>query len=191
MGTVGVRLGPRTDVDQLLVVWRGLSTSMSVFATGIFGVHPKIAWTIAPVLHKGFLHFLGNLAGLLLLGLPIEDHWSKSRYIAFILITRYVSTGIGGLLLANSTEQQVVFYGTSGVVYALAGFSVVHLPAKHSSLNPAEQVSVIVGIAAVSTLLVDFVTGPYLTSRWMNGRHLSGFVFGMGAALYELSGCSN
>lgn len=152
--------------------------SIQVFATGIFGVYPVVAWPVSPVLHSGFLHFAASVFGLLIVGVPVEKHWSRSRYVVFLILTGYGTIAAGAGVLWLFSDQSVAFYGTSGVIYALAGYSLTHLPRQHTELNVLERIAVTVGIITLLSVLFDLLTGPYFTAQLVNGGHAFGFVIG-------------
>lgn len=155
------------------------TSSIQVFATGSFKLFPVLAWTFAPLLHQGVMHFLGNVAGLAIFGLPLEKQLPPRRYVAFIIIAGYVSTAFGAAFLAPFTEKGLAFYGTSGVVFALAGFSLIHFAPKSNELDVIEWIALLFGIGAMFTVIMDVFTGPYLHSNWINGGHMSGFITGI------------
>jgi membrane associated rhomboid family serine protease len=152
--------------------------NIQVFATGIFGVYPWIAWPFSPVLHRGILHFAATLVGLTVVGIPIERHWTRKRYILFLVATGYVTVALGAAFMTIFSEKQLAFYGTSGVIYALAGYSLIHLPQRHDNLNLTEWFAVFIGAVALVTVLLDPFTGPYFEPRWINGGHTSGLIIG-------------
>lgn len=124
-------------IEVLLTAALGLQ-SIRVFATGIFGVHPRVAWTFSPVLHRGILHFVATLIGLTVVGIPIEKYWRRRRYAVFLILTAYVTIASGAVFMSMFSDDQLAFYRTSGVVYALAGFSLTHLTRHHDDLNVVE-----------------------------------------------------
>jgi membrane associated rhomboid family serine protease len=75
-------------VEVLLTAVLGVQ-SIRVFATELFGVHPRVAWTFSPILYRGILHFAATLAGLTIVGIPIEKHWRRRRYVVFLTLTAY------------------------------------------------------------------------------------------------------
>ena len=99
----------------------------NVFATGLFGAEPLLAWPLAPVLHRRPLHFFASIFGLIILGVPVERHWSRVKYALFLIVAGYVSVGIGGGILILFSDEQIAFYGTSGVVYALGEIGRAHV----------------------------------------------------------------
>jgi membrane associated rhomboid family serine protease len=164
--------------------------SIQVFATGMFGVYPTVAWPLSPVLHRGFRHFAASVFGLLVVGVPVEQHWSRTRYMAFLILTGYATIAAGAGVLWVVADQPVAFYGTSGVIYALAGYSLTHLPRQHTPRSAIEAVAVLVGASALLSVLFDVFTGPYFTAQWMNGGHISGFVIGAVVGWSDLSRCT-
>jgi membrane associated rhomboid family serine protease len=164
--------------------------SIQVFATGIFGVHPVVAWPLSPVLHSGVLHFAASVFGLLIVGVPVETHWSRTRYTVFLILTGYGTIAAGAGVLWLFSDQSVAFYGTSGVIYALAGHSLTHLPRQHTELDLLERFAVIVGVLALLSVIFDLLTGPYVTAQWVNGGHASGFVIGAIVGWTSWSRCS-
>lgn len=152
--------------------------SIQVFAAGVFGVYPWFAWPLSPLLHRGILHFAASVAGLIIVGIPVERHWQWKRYSAFLVLTGYVTILFGAGVWWVFSDQQLAFYGTSGIIYALAGYSLTHLPRKHTDLNLIEWFAVFIGAVALISVLADPFTGPYFEPRWINGGHTSGFVIG-------------
>ncbi|WP_276273581.1 rhomboid family intramembrane serine protease [Haloarcula litorea] len=175
-------------VEVAMTAVIGLS-SIQVFATGIFGVYPWIAWPFSPVLHRGILHFGASLVGLTVVGIPIESHWSRKRYIIFLVATGYVTVALGAAFMAIFSEKQLAFYGTSGVIYALAGYSLTHLPRRHDDLNLTEWFAVFIGAMALITVLIDPFTGPYFEPRWINGGHTSGLIIGAVYGWFARNSC--
>jgi len=159
--------------------------NVRIFATGLFGIHPWIAWPFSPVLHRGILHFAATLTGLTVVGSPIEKYWDRRRYAAFLTLTAYITVLSGAVFMSVFSDEQLAFYGTSGVIYALAGFSLTHLTKRHDDLNLVEWLAVVIGIAALIDVLIDPLTGPYFAPNWINGGHTSGFVIGSAIGLLQ------
>jgi membrane associated rhomboid family serine protease len=175
-------------IEILVTALLGLG-SVWTFATGIFGVYPSIGWALSPVLHEGIRHFAASLIGLTVVGLPIEKHWSRKRYIVFLIVTGYATILAGAAVLDTFSNQQVAFYGTSGIIYALAGFSLTHLPRRHDNLDLTEKFAVLIGFFALVSVVLDPLTGTYLEPKWINGGHMSGFLIGTAVGWLELSCC--
>jgi len=167
----------------LFEVWYIQTTSVgsiNVFATGLFGVYPALGWLLSPFLHQNLTHFAGNLVIFWMLGLAVERHWSKWRYMGFLLGVGYVSTFLGAGFVALFSPEQVAFYGSSGMVFALAGFALIHFLRPHIEIRKIEWFGVFIGILALVMVLIDPLTGPYFDSHWINGGHLAGFICGLG-----------
>lgn len=163
---------------ELVFTYRIDAESTRVFATGLFGVLPYAAWPLSPFLHRGVLHFGSSLVGLWLLGLPIEQHWNRWWYAVFLLGSGYLATAAGVALMAPFTTQNVAFYGSSGMIYALGGFAVVYFPRWFGQVRTSEWFAAFVGGVAVVTVAVNLVTGPYFAAEWVNGGHLGGLGVG-------------
>lgn len=160
-----------------------------IFSTGLFGVYPTVAWIAAPLLHRGPLHWIASVVGLLFLGTAVERHWSRWRYLGFLLLTGYGATAAGALVMRVFTDSQLAFYGTSGIVFALAGFAVVHLPWSHLRVTRVEWFAAFIGVVALLQVIADPLTGPYFDPYWINGGHAAGFVIGGIAARYDWHNC--
>jgi len=162
--------------------------SIQILATGIFGVHPAIAWPFSPVLHRGFLHFGANLVGLIVVGIPIEKHWTRKRYVLFLVPTGYLTIAAGTGFMLIFSDSPVAFYGTSGVVYALAGYSLIHLFRSHDKFSLTEKVAALIGFVALVSVILDPFTGPYFEPLWINVGHASGFFIGAVAGWFGWGG---
>lgn len=171
-------------VEVVFTLTRGLAGTR-VFATGLFGVAPYVAWPLSPFLHRGILHFGSSLVGLWLLGVPIEQHWGRWRYAAFLLASGYVATAVGVATMVPFTAKNVAFYGSSGMIFALGGFAVVFFPRWFGEVQKNEWLATLVGTVAVVTVVVDPLTGPYLTAEWINGGHLGGLTIGVVVGLWR------
>lgn len=163
---------------EVLVTLAYSVDSVETLATGLFGVTPRLAWVLSPVLHRGPLHFTANVVGLFALGLPIERRWSLWRYSGFLLAAAYLSTAAGAVFLWYFGNPPISVYGASGVVFALCGFALANLIWERQRLNCPELVAMLLGAVALLAVAVDPITGPYLDPHWINGTHMSGFVLG-------------
>ncbi|MCU4719081.1 rhomboid family intramembrane serine protease [Halapricum hydrolyticum] len=167
------------------------SNSVRIFATGIFAVHPWVAWPLSPVLHKGLQHFLASVLFALLYGIPVEKHWNWKAYSAFIIVTGYATIVSGTASLWLFSDSQLAFYGASGIIYALAGYSFTHFTLEHDDMDLVEKVALFFGVIALVSVVFDIVTGPYFTPEWINGGHLSGFVIGGLAGYFGPNECND
>lgn len=187
-GLIGLVVG--VFLVEVLMTYLWSLSSISIFATGIFGVHPSIAWPSAPLLHKDILHFVATIWGLLIFGVPFEKHWHKGRFILFLVLTGYLTIVAGALVLMMFSKQQVAVYGTSGIIYALAGFALTHILRPHRNISVIELITVVFGVVALIDVLIDPFTPPYLAPDWINGGHTLGIVIGIVAGWLELERCN-
>lgn len=144
---------------------------------------------MAPLLHRGLLHWIASVVGLVFLGSAIERHWSRWRYIGFLLFSGYGATAAGAVVMRAFTDSQIAFYGTSGIVFALAGFALVHLPWSHLRVTQVEWFAAFIGVVALLQVIADPLTGPYFDPYWINGGHAAGLVIGAVAARYDWNDC--
>lgn len=186
-GLIGLVVG--VFLVEVLMAHRGSLRHIRVFATGIFGVHPSIAWPSAPLLHKDILHFAATIWGLLVFGVPLEKHWHKGRFIIFLVLTGYLTIAAGALVLMMFSDQPVAFYGTSGIIFALAGFALTHVLRPHRYISVIELIAVGFGVVALINVLLDPLTPPYLEPDWINGGHTLGMVIGIAAGWLEVDRC--
>ncbi|MFB6152987.1 MAG: rhomboid family intramembrane serine protease, partial [Halodesulfurarchaeum sp.] len=176
LGVLGIIIG--IFAMEVAYTARTGVSSTDVFATGLFGVAPWIAWPLAPVLHRGWLHVISNMLGVWLLGTPVERSLERGQYVGLLVASGYFATGTGALVLLVLGDSPVAFYGSSGIVYALGGFSLIFFPSATDPVGPAEWLAATFGGIAVLTLAVDPFTGAFLKPHWLNGGHLGGFAFG-------------
>lgn len=175
-------------VEIGLTQFYGLS-NIRVFSTGLFGVYPGVAWIAAPLLHSGTLHWAASVIGLVFLGAAVERHWLRWRYVGFLLFAGYGATVGGVLMMQAFTDSQLAYYGSSGIVFSLAGFALYHSPWSHIRVTRIEWFAAFIGIISFLQVLVDPLTGPYFDPYWINGGHAAGFVIGLVAARYDLNKC--
>jgi membrane associated rhomboid family serine protease len=161
-----------------------------IFSTGLFGVYPTVGWIAAPLLHRGVLHWISSVGGLVFLGTAVERHWPRWRFLGFLLIAGYGATAAGALVMRAFTESQLAFYGTSGIVFALAGFALIHLPWSHIRVTRVEWFAAFIGVVALLQVIAEPLTGPYFDPYWINGGHAAGFVIGGMAARYDWHNCN-
>ncbi|MFB6081546.1 MAG: rhomboid family intramembrane serine protease [Halanaeroarchaeum sp.] len=150
----------------------------AVFASGLFGVAPLVAWPLAPVLHNDVFHLIGSVGGGFVLGVPLEHRLTRRRYVALILVSAYISTLAGVAVMAVFADGALAFYGASGIVFAMAGYAVT-IPWQPGSIRSFEWMAILLGALSLGTLLMDPLTGPYFSPHWINGGHLAGFALGL------------
>lgn len=184
------------------VAGRRVGTSAAWVATSLFVEHERRAWLLSVLLHRNVQHLGANVATLWLLGRIVEPLLAATRF-ALLVVAAAAGSVLGGLLFtAALADGPVAVYGASGVVFGLAGFaacllagredrdaddrdgpSVLGLGRPIGGRSPAEEVGVLVGLAAIGTVVADVLTGPVLTAYWINGGHAIGALTGLAAGL--------
>lgn len=176
------------------VVGRLAGGSAATVAGGLFLEYEVWAWSLSVLLHRNLLHLGANVGLLWLLGRVIEPIVGRRRFLA-LLAALAVGSVLGGFLFtAALVDRPVAVYGASGLAFGLATFT-VWLPATNTDAggvrsticvwrrfdgcSPAEKLAVLVGLAAIATVLVDVVTGPAFTAYWINGGHAGGAAVGL------------
>lgn len=191
-------------VLAICVVFLAQEIAAVYFGASILGVtsyvflhYPVPAWLLTFFLHRGAMHFLANVALIGVVGRVVEPEFSERRYLAFLVDPAVLSALGAYLAKAPFTAKPVAAYGASGFGYALAAYS-LRFPSRHDDAlldvvtfgtNPveiplAERIAFLLGVAAVLTVALDLLTGPYLTAEWVNGAHLVGVIVGVAVARF-------
>jgi membrane associated rhomboid family serine protease len=166
----------------------------SVFVTTnyVYLQAPWLAWPLSPLLHGGLEHVVPNVVTLFAFGRIAESHLSTRRYAAMAAIAAVGSiaalawwgTVFGG-------DSHIAVYGISGVVFAAAGFAVVHLP-DHGRVTDPELLAVLFGVCAVGLVGVQSLGALVLLSpATINVGHAVGLLVGAGTAFTVDSDCAD
>ncbi len=185
----------RSVVVVILVVFIGqtstsllLGVEIPVLVRFLFTEYAAVAWLLSPVLHYGELHFLFNIVVIWGLGTVVEQTLSGRTYVLFILLAAIGSTTASYLAKAPFGTVQIATYGSSGIAYAAATYSLTFRSENSvSGLQDPASVDSIARIAGLSAILIvagDIVAGPYVTANWFNGSHLGGAVIGLVCGRY-------
>jgi membrane associated rhomboid family serine protease len=146
----------------------------------------------APFLHADWGHLLGNLAFLLVFGLPAERAMGAWRFLLLFLLGGAAANlaAIGGI----QTPDRVII-GASGAVSAVIGAYMALFPgARLGVVLPLglflqfvrAPAYVLIGIWAVLQLVFTFVGPAFGVVAWI--AHLGGFAFGVAFALVARAG---
>lgn len=162
----------------------------------LFVEYPRRAWLLSFFLHRNVVHFGSNAVLLWFLGRVVEPTISERAFLAFVVVAAATSVVGGYLFTATLTDVPVAVYGASGLGFGLATYALLlplqTAPRPLSSreptrlldpLTPAEELAVLVGLAATIQVLLDLATGPFFTAYWANGGHTVGAAAGLGAGL--------
>ncbi len=178
-------------LGQQMVAIR-LGASILGITSYFFLEYPVVAWTLSFFLHKDIMHFLGNVFLIGLVGSVIEQFFSTRSYLLFLLCSAVLS-GIGAVIFKLPfTSQPVAAYGASGFGFALVTYSLylplkserrladaLQLPNLISNMTLSEHLAFLLGISAIVSVVIDILSGPVLTTEWVNGAHFAGAVVGL------------
>ena len=157
----------------------------SVFeATNYVYLHaPWLAWPLSPLLHGGLAHVVPNVVTLFLFGRIAETHLTRRRFttMAFAAAAGSIAA-LAGWNMVFAAESPVAVYGISGVVFAAAGFAVVHFPS-HDRVTDLELLAVLFGLCAVALVGVQALAALLFRSpATINVGHAVGLLVGLGTA---------
>ncbi|MBB6645869.1 rhomboid family intramembrane serine protease [Halobellus ruber] len=168
----------------------GLKTGMTIPALVryLFAEHAVVAWTLSPVLHYGGLHFLFNVVTIWGVGAIVEQTLSRRRYVSLLVLAAVGSTAASYLAKAPFGAVQTSTYGSSGIAYAVATYSVAreseHGVSDLQELASTDGIARIAGMIAILLVAYDIAAGPYAAANWFNGSHLGGAVVGLVSGQY-------
>ena len=165
--------------------------SIRLVTGALFLEYPEAAWVLSPFLHRDIGHFAVNVALLAFLGTTNERQFSPLQYLAFIAVAAATSSVFAFATQAPFTDKHIAAYGASGIVLALATYSVSYTPTRRprtlddlgsmlfGAATPVERLAVVLGISSILLVLVDLASPPYLAPHWVNGAHLGGVLVGL------------
>ncbi|WP_311171788.1 rhomboid family intramembrane serine protease [Halobellus ordinarius] len=160
-----------------------LEEPIPVLVSYLFVEYTAVAWILSPLLHYGGLHFIFNFVVIWGIGAVVEQTLSRKKYILFIILAAVGSTIGAYLAKIPFVADQIIAYGSSGIAYALATYSITIASKKSVSrirdLASIRIIACLAGIVAVLIVAYDVLTGPYFTAEWFNGSHLGGAVIGL------------
>ena len=115
-----------TPADQQYAEWKGLRKEyediVSETVTQRYGFKPAEKSIITPFtymfLHGGFMHLLGNMIFLWLVGCVLELGCGRVFYASLYLLTGFLSALLFGLVY---TDSQIPLVGASGAISGLMG----------------------------------------------------------------------
>jgi membrane associated rhomboid family serine protease len=150
-------------------------------------IHEVATLATALLVHADWPHLIGNLAFLLIFGLPAERMLGSRRLLALFFVGG-VLANLGAALLARSSEHPIV--GMSGAVSALVGAYIALFPrARLGLVLPLGLFFEFVRIPALA--LIGFWILVQALFAWLApelgrvawGAHLVGFATGITFAL--------
>jgi rhomboid protease GluP len=120
----------------------------------------------ANFLHVGFLHLLGNLVTLLIVGTSLEKKMGHARYFILTLSSALFTSIISISWYFIEGNPQMITVGLSGVLFAILGADIVH------GLKYGENI-----IYSLALVVFNIISGVFSPSV-NNAAHISGLIFG-------------
>lgn len=193
---LGVPWGTLVSIGLVLGVYLGLQNGLEQWVSPL--TIPYVSWSYlypvgvlsAAFAHTGPSHLLGNLMGAMVLGPIVEYAWSHypqdpgassfsslrtNPYVrAFVLFpVAVIAVGI-----ATAVFHWGPLIGFSGVVYAFAGFALVHYPILTVvALSARELIST--AFEAFFEPVITAAPGPSFGGPWWAGIAIEGHIFGL------------
>jgi GlpG protein len=185
----------RSVVSVVLVVFVGQALAALTTGTRIpalvrylFAEHAVVAWMLSPLLHFGGLHFLFNVVAIWGVGTIVEQTLSRKRYVLLLVLAAVGSTVASYLAKVPFGPVHTSTYGSSGIAYAVATYSVTrdseHRVSDLQELASTDGIARLAGIVAILLVAYDIAAGPYAAANWFNGSHLGGAVVGLVSGRY-------
>lgn len=160
-----------------------MGVTIPVLVRYLFEEYAAVAWILSPVLHYGGLHFLFNIVVIWGIGAIVEQTLSRRGYISLIVLAAVGSTTASYLAKAPFGAVEIATYGSSGIAYAVATYSVTreseHTVSRPLDLTSMDAIARIAGLVAILLVAYDIMAGPYVAANWFNGSHLGGAVVGL------------
>ena len=135
--------------------------------------------------HGGFMHLLGNMLFLWVLGPNVEDRFGRLRFLLFYLAG---AAGAGG---AHALLDNHPVLGASGAIAAVTGAYLILFPRTHVKVL---FLLIIIGIYSIPAWW--FIAGQVAFDLWATGTgrggnvatlaHLGGYAFGAGLSMLLL-----
>lgn len=165
-----------------LMIIGGAPSIQALVAFGFVHV-PELMWPLAVFLHRDGVHLATNAFMLLALA-PAEQYLSRRIYLLLFLVAGFGSIVAGGsYFTVFGTKDTVAYYGTSGFVYGLAGFTLVHHMIVLSDRVEVDWLGILVGISGAYVVTTDLYYGLTIGPMQLNPGHVFGYAVGIILAL--------
>ncbi|PTK44903.1 hypothetical protein BUZ69_12535 [Staphylococcus saprophyticus] len=145
----------------------GLNVEQLLNVGGVTGDSPLTTVLFSMFAHYSLLHFVINMAVLVLLSRTINANFSQTAYLYV-----YLLSGIIGNLITREFSPNIVSVGASGGVYGLVGLLLVCalFKRKYPDLN---EMFMFIFITAIV-----FIVGTFFSPMANLTSHIVGFVIG-------------
>lgn len=121
----------------------------------------------AGFIHNGLLHLLGNMLGLIVVGLSLEKRMGHVKYLSLILMSAVFTNLISVSWFFIEGNPQKMTVGLSGAVFAVLAADIVY------GLSHGESIAYSAAIIAFN--LLAGMMNPTIN----NTAHISGLAFGL------------
>ncbi|MDK7284279.1 rhomboid family intramembrane serine protease [Staphylococcus pettenkoferi] len=146
----------------------GLNVEQLVNIGGITGDSPLITILLSMFAHYSLLHFVINMAVLILLSRTISANFHQSTYLYV-----YLLSGLGGNFITKLFTPDIVSIGASGSIYGLIGLLLICalFKRKYPDLNGMFMFIFVTAIV--------FIVGTFFSPMANLTSHIAGFVIGV------------
>jgi len=150
----------------------GLNVEQLLNIGGVTGDSPLITVLLAMFAHYSLIHFVINMAVLILLSRTIHANFSPMTYLIVFLLS-----GIIGNVITRDFNPNIVSVGASGGVYGLVGLLLICALSKRKYPDLHEMFMFIFITAIV------FVIGTFFSPMANLTTHIVGFIIGCASGL--------
>lgn len=119
-------------------------------------------------LHIGILHLLMNMYALMYIGLLLEPHLGKTRFII-----AYLLTGVGASLTSFWWHEQILSVGASGAIFGMYGVFLALLTTNIIEKSSRQALLTSIGVFVVYNLIGGMKYGID------NAAHIGGLISGI------------
>ncbi|MDB5130050.1 rhomboid family intramembrane serine protease [Mucilaginibacter sp.] len=119
-------------------------------------------------LHGGLMHLLGNIYGLFLISLILEEKFTKIQFVSI-----YLLCGIGGSLSSLLWHPNSIGVGASGAIFGLYGVYLALYLANKAGVRASK------GILIASLIFIGLNLLVGLTGNIDNAAHVGGLITGV------------
>lgn len=152
-------------------------------------VHHWWAMLTYQFVHRSWVHLLGNLCFLWLVGIRLEKTWGRGLFALFYLASGVVAASAHQVLAWHSAVPLV---GASGAIAGLLGAFALQQARASTHLDPSRSLPWQLGRTAVTLVIVAWFAFEFtqaFISPWREGgvshfAHVGGFAFGLAGAWF-------
>jgi membrane associated rhomboid family serine protease len=181
----------QTELDRLTGAVLESRNKHSFFRWGLIPADFSFVGLVSHMfMHGGWLHLIGNLLILYLVGPFIEDVWGRPLYALFYFLS---GCAAAGAFIAFNIGSEVPMIGASGAIAGVMGAFLVNYHRTQIKFFYMVGFFIRGTFDAPAWLMLPMWLGEQLALAFLLGgaaggvaywAHIGGFVFGLGAALW-------